>query len=643
MLLQRDRGYFTAGFLSEDYLGGLGQTVAFLLLSVVTDAAVAGLFAGLVMWGLSRARIRPLACCLAGFLAGVTPLVVTDIISYRIVQYLGDSADIALMFDLVGGDASEILAVAWSFLVAPTAAVMGAAVLSCLAVWLVHRREATGAVVLVGRRFLWAPVLMFVVGLVASTAASTVSDVLDNGLRRKPAGRAVAMLARAATDIDRDGYGVAGRFPDPAPFNRDVYPYAIDIPGNGIDENGVGGDLPVNSPLSPQTELSPTNWARRPDVVLFVLESFRADLVGAQLDGQAITPVMNQIAELGVASKHAYSHNGYTTQSRFHLMTGQFWPGEQVASLVDDFARNGYRVGYISGQDESFGGSALGVGFDRADVSYDARSEPALRYTTSSTAGSLAVPMAVVEDKIADFLSSSMENDAPIFLYVNFHDTHFPYWHEDIDTLVSSARLARGEIAPSQIDELWATYANSSANVDRAIGAVIDELRRVRGTEPGVIITSDHGESLFDEGFLGHGYALNDVQTRVPLIISGLPMVIPEPFAQADLRQGIDAALRLPPTVPSQPRLTTDGAREIFQYLGTLARPRQIAFLGATGRTIYDFRDHRIQFGEGDWLEPDTLDEAARTEFERLVHFWERLAQQGGSRGSQGNEADGEQ
>ena len=55
---------------------------------------------------------------------------------------------------------------------------------------------------------------------------------------------------------------------------------------------------------------------------------------------------------------------------------------------------------------------------------------------------------------------------------------------------------------------------------------------------------ADHGESLFDEGFLGHGYALNDAQTRIPLIVSGLPLRLVEPFGQVDLRDAAAGGAR---------------------------------------------------------------------------------------------------
>ena len=71
---------------------------------------------------------------------------------------------------------------------------------------------------------------------------------------------------------------------DPDAFNASIYPYAVDVPGNGIDEDGVAGDLPADrGTVSRRAVPAAAPWARTPDVLLFVLESFRADLVGARL------------------------------------------------------------------------------------------------------------------------------------------------------------------------------------------------------------------------------------------------------------------------------------------------------------------------------------------------------------------------
>ena len=75
------------------------------------------------------------------------------------------------------------------------------------------------------------------------------------------------------------------------------------------------------------------------------------------------------------------------------------------------------------------------------------------------------------------------------------------------------------------------------------------------------------------------------------------------------------------------PTLVRDPQKRVFQYLGTIRRPRQIGFLHASGeRTIYDFNERKVRFGRGEWMEPEKLDQEGRIEFFDLVHFWERLA-----------------
>jgi arylsulfatase A-like enzyme len=304
-----------------------------------------------------------------------------------------------------------------------------------------------------------------------------------------------------------------------------------------------------------------------------------------------------------------------------------------AVTLVDDFKGNGYQVGYFSGQDESFGADVYRVGFDRADVAFDARSDPSQRYSTFSTPGSLAIPYQALLDQVDAFLDDRRADEASRFLYVHFEDTHFPYTHDGIETLVSDVRLPRQRIAPEQREALWATYVNTAANVDRAVGRLIDAITRARGVRPAVIVTADHGESLYDEGFLGHGYDLNDVQTRVPMIAVGLPMRIKEPFSHLDLRAAVTNALLVPADAPSRPELVASD-RPAFQYLGDLRRPRQLAFLHGGRRFIYDFRAERVQPWNGTWTTTDALSPEGRGVLGRLIHQWEwiNLSLRGSSR-----------
>jgi hypothetical protein len=622
VLLELKRDYFTGGFLSEDSATAWSDRLAFLAGSVATDAAlvVVGVACALLLAG--RLQLGTAARWFLALSMGAGPLLVASAVEYQIVAQLGDAFDFHLMFDLVGGRPSEILAVAADYLWAPAFAL--AAVIVAIGVGTVllqrwpggrQRRPLLGALV-------WQVAVVAMAGLAVMTTLRVWSDVLDNGLRRKPSGQALGALVAVASDVDRDGYGMLSRPPDGAPFDAHVYPYAIDIPGNGVDENGVAGDLPSGD-LYTEPDGMPPAFTWTPDVVLIVLETFRADLVGQRVDGKEVTPVLNRLASEGGSAAHAYSHNGYTVQSKHHLFTGSLAALRQ-GTLVDDFKANGYEVALFSAQDDSFGGPAYDVGTTRADVFYDARQDRSRRFTTFATAGSLGVSSDVLLERIDAHLAQRKVS-RPLFLYANIYDAHFPYHHDGLATLIPSRPLAPGDIVPANVAALRAMYANTAANVDRAVGGLIDSVTRHRGAAPAVVVLADHGESLFDEGFLGHGYAINDVQTRIPLVVRGFPMELCEPVGQSDIREAMREAL-VRGEGDRRPTFRECGAEHrVFQYLGTIDRPRQIAFTSAGGRVIWDFRRYRARIGDGAWQRERDLSPADVEAVHALVHYWERL------------------
>ena len=620
-LLQRSRGLFTGGFLSVDHLDGFGETMAFVMVSLLIDAAIAGLLAAVALWAFGRAGTSRRSAATGAVMMAVGPLLLTDAINYEIAQYLGPAFDLGLMFDLAGRSVAEFWAVASSRLWQPLLTLALALIAACAILWAINRPDAPRAPA-ARARMLVLPVALIALAALVLTAAVSARDSLSNGLLRKPSGQALERVITVVSDVDRDGFGIIGRLADPDPDDGRVFPYAIDEPDNGVDENGVGGDLHATAEKYLELPVAAGPFATRPDVVLVVLESFRADLLGAEFGGKAITPVMNGLAAHGLAAPRAYSHNGYTVQSRFHLLAGTMVARPDTPTLVDDFKANGYVTASFSGQDESFGAAEYRVGFERADVAFDARGAIAKRYTTFTTPGSLAVAHDVVQEQIDGFLTARSNDSRPLFMYVGFGDTHFPYSHKGIRTLVSEARLARGDITPDRREQLWATYVNTAANIDQAVGVLIESVRRARGREPAIIITADHGESLFDEGFLGHGHELNDVQTRVPLIVANLPMRVPDPFSQIDLRSAVTEALTHPDGASVAPLLRSSD-RPVLQYLGDLRRPRQVAFLQNGQRFIYDFRTVRARSGDGHWQRPEALTGQDRETLRTLITQWE--------------------
>lgn len=625
VLLQRKHAFFTGGFLATDHLRGAGDVATFLAASCVADASVIGAVTAIVLWTASRLRLSLHTACALALLAGLGPWCATNVISYRLAGYVGDVVNLALMFDLTGRSLAEVLAVGYAHLAVPLTMLMSGGLLVVGLAWTLHRYTPAGRVF--GRPIaspgLAIPLLLTLSGTTLTGAIRDRSSVLDNGLRRKPSGQLVGRVVAALTDFDHDGFGWLSRPPDPDPWDRRIVPYAIDVPGNGIDENGVGADLPAAPPYVEGRGTS-RPWNATPDVVLIVLESFRADLVGAASDGLPITPVLNRLAANGASASRAFSHNGYTTQSRHHIFSGSLANIRQ-GTLIDDFKANGYQVAYFSSQDESFGGPALGVGFERSDVAYDARLDPDRRYSTFTTPGSLAVPFSVVLERLREFLEGR-SSQQPLFLYVNFHDTHFPYRHAGIHPLLNSVHVPQADIGPARRADIHAMYANTAANVDRAVGQVLDTVRRTQGADPAVIVTADHGESFFEDGMLGHGMTLNDEQTRIPLIVSNLPMTIDQPVGQAALRDAIGRALEQPQSADPSPRLRETPDNPVFQYLGRFEAPAQIALARRTGRTIFDFRTGRVKLQDSTvWQRPDTLSASETRLFLEVVHRWERM------------------
>ncbi|MGE5722464.1 MAG: sulfatase-like hydrolase/transferase, partial [Sphingomonadales bacterium] len=137
-------------------------------------------------------------------------------------------------------------------------------------------------------------------------------------------------LLSAATDFDRDGYSLYSEPRDPWPFDSSRYPYALDVPGNGIDEDGIGGDFRIDARAA-QAEANaglgiPALPARRKNLIVVVLESTRFDAVGRSFRGRPITPNISALAAGGSAFPAAYSHVGFTTNSLKSLFSGQLEP-----------------------------------------------------------------------------------------------------------------------------------------------------------------------------------------------------------------------------------------------------------------------------------------------------------------------------
>jgi hypothetical protein len=143
--------------------------------------------------------------------------------------------------------------------------------------------------------------------------------------------------------------------------------------------------------------------------------------------------------------------------------------------------------------------------------------------------------------------------DARFFLYVHLVDTHEPVKPraEDLARVGTTAKPPPGcderptvLVRPALLhgDALTAsgvcdpdlripkehqrwlrdTYSAAVSTADAYVGTVLDMLKEY-GLEQNTVVafTSDHGEELFDHGFLGHDHSLHRELVHVPLILAG--------------------------------------------------------------------------------------------------------------------------
>lgn len=439
---------------------------------------------------------------------------------------------------------------------------------------------------------------------------------LRAAVERQPTAALLTALTNRLTDFDRDGSGWLSLPRDPAPFDGRVHGYARDAPGNDLDEDRLAGDLPVNSRPPEPITVPGTPPRRRPHVLVIYLESFRYDVLGLEHAGQSVTPFLDSLARESASSQRMFVHSPYTARSRAQLFGGSLVPQPNQRTWIDDFQSLGYRVAHFSGQDESFGDSETLLGVERADVFYDARSDTALRTSRSTAPASLQVSWKVLLRRVESFLANW--HDEPLFLYVNLVDTHYPYHHDELDALVPGTPVDRSDIRSHNREQVWQTYLNAVANVDLAARKLVSSFQEAVEEEAHVIVvTGDHGQSFYEDGFLGHGHRLDPRQTQVPLIVQGVGGHWPEPLGAADLR---GLLLRsLDQDRADHPEFRPDPERRIFQYMPNLERPDRIAWRAADGAYTYEFAAGTAHREDGTRVPLDDPEVVA------LIHAWEAL------------------
>lgn len=319
---------------------------------------------------------------------------------------------------------------------------------------------------------------------------------------------------------------------------------------------GLTGARQGSEPPQVAAEALPAPPAPPRIVILYVMDALRADAVGYAGGRPGISPTYDRLASEGVTFRRHRSVAPNTIPSTKALFTGRTFvtggdlslgPDEGI-TLAERFRQAGYRTGLFSGNVyvSSEYGTDRGFDYVAKDVLMDA--DGAGRHSLNDNAAQVhAAALAWLE---------TLPRGERAFLYLHTIHPHNPYAPPDpyrarftrgirssidgsTETLLA---VRRGEIEPGPADRarLRGLYTGSLAFNDAELGSF---LRQVSGWAPPgevlVVLTSDHGEELFDHGGVLHGYTLYEELLDIPLVFWWpgrlRPAVVEEPTDTLDL------------------------------------------------------------------------------------------------------------
>lgn len=275
--------------------------------------------------------------------------------------------------------------------------------------------------------------------------------------------------------------------------------------------------------------LNASQPASTPNVFFIMLEAISWDHYGfTGYPRQDITPNLDALARDSVIFPKTYAtanHSNYSQtsihSSQYPLRKDRLDQFEKVdypkVLLFDILAAAGYQTAFISAQNEDWQGMKRFI-FANTELQHFHHSKDELGLNIGIET---KIDDSLVCTRALEFLEQR-DPDKPVYLYVNFQRTHFPYDIPDEAPRpyqpCSTDDFDFDFISYDQIhvDTVVNKFDNALHYVDAQVGTFIDYLKQNNLYENSIIIvSSDHGEAFYQNGYPTHSTSLYDAQIRV--------------------------------------------------------------------------------------------------------------------------------
>ena len=340
---------------------------------------------------------------------------------------------------------------------------------------------------------------------------------------------------RGLKDDDGDGYSPWFNGGDCDDSNAGINPAERDVPGNGVDENCLGGDARLKKVVTRKVR-PPAAKPKRPaftgNVLLLCIDTLRADKLGVLGNPDGLTPNLDRLASQGTLFSGAFAQGPNTPQSFPSIFTSQYpsripfrrrftnYPAlkPEAVTVFEVLRDNGFTTAAVTShfyfKDRR--------GITQGIKDWDNRGATDIKGSNKDIASPRIVPRAVAKLKS---LAAAKKRFA---LFVHLFEPHSTY-----------VRHRQFPITKKGVKGLKQKYDFEVKFVDLWVGKLLAGLKEAGlDDNTAIIVFSDHGESFGEHKLYFHGQALYNEVINVPLMVrlpGGKKRVVKDRVALLDI------------------------------------------------------------------------------------------------------------